>query len=586
MDLSIPILTTRETNKLRLDYPSIEHLEAGNIAIWLQERQDQLLIRAKEERAGMNLAKFITLGSTAVGAICYATSPLAPIGAVMAGIGYAWSIVQDVADTHQFAPIPFIRGNIFEFLSAMGDSEAREEWFSNQNELADLMLHLEPMEKYEFVMLKQSSHVIAEYLGRVDAGKKFYAYRWLLDWFIQLKGQFPTSEQLHSHLANVDLDPRINYQQVTAIQEVRNSNTQIGIPAAKFAQLPNPVSISLPSANNEIIPQEVTVKPVKTEFETINHLSIKIQNSFIVGLPGSGKDFLVSHATRQIKQNNPNACLFLIDCKNDEKEYGYYTHFDHIERIPNWECDSYEFVTWFKKAYRKYEDVARQCEKEGRNCLVIINEGTRTGMAFSEEKDPFIKSKIATLTSSGDSRGRNIWIMVQAPQLTDLGFGDNVRSQLLTIAILHESNIGAIGNWWKTNILGKQLKQEQLLGLISDSPRKRIVYSGQTMKWYPMPELPNYSGYDRDKRQFLPNYQRQITKEREVNDNHVATQPKTEKLSELNKKLIEMLDSLPAGYEALNQKFMLDGNEEHKQMIIKNIKLIGRLDLLEKFELD
>ncbi len=40
------------------------------------------------------------------------------------------------------------------------DSVARREYFANFNELADLMLHLEPMEKYEFAMLKQCSHVV------------------------------------------------------------------------------------------------------------------------------------------------------------------------------------------------------------------------------------------------------------------------------------------------------------------------------------------------------------------------------------------------------------------------------------------
>ncbi|MBD0390096.1 MAG: hypothetical protein ICV54_27220, partial [Nostoc sp. C3-bin3] len=91
----------------------------------------------------------------------------------------------------------------------MGDSVARVEYFANQNEIADLMLHLEPMSKYEFAMLKQSSHVLCEYLGAVGSGKRFYAYRWLLDWFIQLKGQFPTKEQLSGHLAQVTVDPRV-----------------------------------------------------------------------------------------------------------------------------------------------------------------------------------------------------------------------------------------------------------------------------------------------------------------------------------------------------------------------------------------
>jgi hypothetical protein len=151
--LQLPNLTTQETQRLRSDYPSIEHLEAGNVAAWLVERQEQLLVRAKDERTGMNLAKLLTITGSVVGAVCYATSPLAPIGALIAGVGYIWVVAQDINDSHQFAPIPFVRGNFIDFLEAMGDKQAREQWLANQNELVDLMFHLEPFERYEFGML-------------------------------------------------------------------------------------------------------------------------------------------------------------------------------------------------------------------------------------------------------------------------------------------------------------------------------------------------------------------------------------------------------------------------------------------------
>jgi len=329
-------------------------------------------------------------------------------------------------------------------------------------------------------------------------------------------------------------------------------------------------------------------------FEVINHLSDKIQNCFIVGLPGSGKDFLVSHATRRIKNNQASTCLFLIDCKNDSKEHAYHEHFDYIERISDWSCDAWEYVTWFKKAWRCYEDVAKQCEREGRKCLVVINEGTRSGQCFSEESDPFIKGKLTAITSSGDSRGRNIWIMVQAPQLADLGFGDNVRSQLLVIAILHESNLGAVGNWWKTNILGKHLKQEQLLSLIGDSSRKRIVYSGKTMQWYPMPELQNFSGYDRDKGEFLPGFEHTITQgatavQQKIVETQVINTTKTRELTAEEHRLIQLLDEIPAGIDALIDRFAVHNNERHKNIVINRIlevcPIANRLDLLQKFGL-
>lgn len=213
----IPTLATRETAQLRADYPSLEHLEAGNISAWLVERQDQLLIRAKDERTGMNLAKLITLTGGAVGAVCYATSPLALIGTLVAGVGYIWSVAQDLNDSHQFAPVPFVRGSFIEFLEAMGNREAREQWFANRNELVELMNHLTPLERYEFGMLKGHTHTLANFLVGVDAGKRFYAYRWLLDWFINLRGDFPTQQQLNQYLTSVASDPRINYQQVGAI---------------------------------------------------------------------------------------------------------------------------------------------------------------------------------------------------------------------------------------------------------------------------------------------------------------------------------------------------------------------------------
>lgn len=344
MQQTIPMLGTKETALLRGDYPSIEYLEAGNIASWLQERQDQLLIRARDERNGMNLAKFITLATAATGAVCYATSPLAPIGAVVAGIGYLWSIVQDINDTHQFAPIPFIRGNFVEFLSAMGDSVARDEYFANKNELADLMLHLEPMEKYEFAMLKQSSHVVCEYLSVVEPGKRFYAYRWLLDWFIQLRGQFPTRDQLSGHLAQVTIDPRVNYQQVTVIQEAIKPQN-LGIPPARFVELPSAVnqpvedktvtiipsaqapSISNPSLGTVVSSYEPTPTAIvnteistytskpQRQYDLIGHIAKKVTNMLWVGVPGSGKGITISNAIDAIKRSHRGIHIFTLTPK-------------------------------------------------------------------------------------------------------------------------------------------------------------------------------------------------------------------------------------------------------------------------------
>ncbi|HEY9729807.1 MAG TPA: hypothetical protein V6D50_25440 [Chroococcales cyanobacterium] len=263
---NLPTLTTLETQRLRADYPSIEHLEAGNVAAWLVERQEQLLVRARDERTGMNLAKLIALAGSAVGAVCYATSPLALIGAALAGVGYVWAVAQDLNDSHQFAPIPFVRGNIIEFLSAMGDFEARLEWFANQNELVDLMFHLSPFERYEFALLKENVHKLTDFLVGVEAGKRFYAYRWLLDWYIQLKGNLPSKDSLTNHLTTVTPDPRINYHAVGAIQQ-HQAQMLIDVPDTPTVDLPDTPTVGLPQAEEVDLP--VVVGPT-TKLEAID----------------------------------------------------------------------------------------------------------------------------------------------------------------------------------------------------------------------------------------------------------------------------------------------------------------------------
>ena len=240
----LPTLATKETAKLRDRYPSLEHLEAGNVASWLIERQDQLLCKAQRGRTEMNVAKLVTMAGTAIGAVCYATSPLAPIGALCAGVGYVWTLGQDINDSHQFAPIPFVRGDFFAFLSAMGDSEAREAWFEEQNELTDLILHLKLYERYEYVMLREFGSHLSAYLDQVETGKRFYAYRWLLDRYIDYKGALPDEQSLQQHLASVAHDPRINYETVGALK-AQQSALVLNPQQSSSIPFPTPPTVAL-----------------------------------------------------------------------------------------------------------------------------------------------------------------------------------------------------------------------------------------------------------------------------------------------------------------------------------------------------
>lgn len=361
---NLPVLTTQETQRLRADYPSIEHLEAGNVAAWLVERQEQLLVRARDERTGMNLAKLITLTGGAVGAVCYATSPLALIGAALAGVGYVWAIAQDLNDSHQFAPVPFVRGNFIDFLQAMGDRDAREEWFANQNELVDLMFHLSPFERYEFAMLRENVHKLSDFLTGVEAGKRFYAYRWLLDWYINLKGNLPSKDSLTNHLTTVTPDPRVNYQQVGAIQQ-HQAQALIDVPNTSTVDLPETPTVSLPEAQEIDLPGtvgastklgaiDVEAKSVETEqpttptvdtpkanpqspvvtpqplsksdtdqtsgkagIEILDAIASTRRSTLLIGDTGAGKSVTQSYVLTKLFEWHPNADIWVISQKAD-----------------------------------------------------------------------------------------------------------------------------------------------------------------------------------------------------------------------------------------------------------------------------
>ena len=242
---TVPKLETPETHALRDDYPAITLLEGADVASWLMERSEQLLERAKNERMDSDAAKCLTGVVAAASALFYAASPLVPIGGAIAAIGYVVNVFQDTATTHNFAPIPFIRGNIMEFLQAMGDAEARGEYFDSANSTADLVQYLTPQEKIEASLLLNHIHTLTDYLSQLEAGKRFYAYRWLLRWYENLRGHLPGSQQFTEHMATVQPDIRIDYEQVNAIAQSQ-ANTQNLLPKTGISLPATPIAIIPP----------------------------------------------------------------------------------------------------------------------------------------------------------------------------------------------------------------------------------------------------------------------------------------------------------------------------------------------------
>ncbi|MEO0970733.1 MAG: hypothetical protein AAFX80_21020, partial [Cyanobacteria bacterium J06639_18] len=346
----LPKFTTPQTQKLRNEYPEIEQLESGDIGAWLQERKEQLWEKATELEFGCNAAKSISLAVAGVGTICYATSPFAPIGAAVAGIAYVWTLFEDTNHTKKFAPVPFIKGNFLEFLNAMGDAGARDEYFSSQNSDAETLLHLDKPEQKEYLFLYESFEKVTNYLENTEPGKRFYAYRWLLGAYSKFRA-LPTTQSYKNHLNQVAIAIDLDYDRVNQLHE-RRANTQLPPQVQKHSNnhwqgkeidictgeyvdaqpLYQEQQARLEPTRevkgfgkkklSEPIQEIPAQKPVTAQFAPYNNtpdlpkeLAKSLKLSLIVGTPGSGKGVFVSNALDAVKNGERPVTVFYVDPK-------------------------------------------------------------------------------------------------------------------------------------------------------------------------------------------------------------------------------------------------------------------------------
>ena len=217
---NIPKITTKETEHLRESYPSLSHLEAGNIAQWLQERKDGLFEMARASENEADITRVLGLLASGIGAVCYAVNPLALVGGLIGGAAWLWFIVEHSNRTKEIAPLPFLRGNFVDALALLGDYDARSNYQADH--LANTVKFLERQSAEEYAFLHAEFENIGQYLNQVEPGKRFYAYRWMFGWFGKLKGrQLPTYESMALHLQDVTIDSRLNRSEVSAIAQAQ-----------------------------------------------------------------------------------------------------------------------------------------------------------------------------------------------------------------------------------------------------------------------------------------------------------------------------------------------------------------------------
>ena len=317
----------------------------------------------------------------------------------------------------------------------------------------------------------------------------------------------------------------------------------------------------------------------KTQIDIISEMVERISNTIVIGIPGSGKGMLVSNAIRQAKHRHPKLKIFVIDPKADPKEAGYWDGCDVVKSYACMDAKPATVAAWAEAAFDEYAVYAQKNERT----LLVLDEGSMLGNKLQQAKSTLLVDKLTSYTSGGDSAGRNVWFMMQSPYVGGASLNLSTTSQMTSIVIAFEENIGALAQWKSAKIF-KSLSLDEVSELIEKSTTGRAIYYGKTGRWYMMPELKNFSGYDRDKREYLPGF----TLKDDVNESSIEEQTPLSKYAHL---VLEWLQEKRSdqwvkfkGKEGRDMTFikLLSGSEvdaEERDQIIQELVNAEKIEL-------
>jgi hypothetical protein len=323
-----------------------------------------------------------------------------------------------------------------------------------------------------------------------------------------------------------------------------------------------------PTTDNKQLPITKTniVTFDKEPVDLVKKMAEDLKNSLVIGVPGVGKDFFVSNALDWVKKIHPNCTVFFIDPKDDPKETGYFNgRVDYLFRLNICECSPPFVYNWVQKCLKSYDEF----DAGNGIKLLVFNELAATNGTLTNVKGAlnWLVSKMVGYSSSGDSRGIKIWGVSSNGHNSGTGFDGGSRSIFTPYVIISDTQLPASENILRAQIIpgDRKISSDKMMELCQQSPVGRAIFHGGLNQWFPMPELHNFSGYNRDKRS-------------------PVDPPKTNKSQ--SQLLIEKLESTDKSLDSfIREDLGLSGEkvEKMKQAIALTVK--DRKDLLEKFNL-
>lgn len=223
----------------------------------------------------------------------------------------------------------------------------------------------------------------------------------------------------------------------------------------------------------------------------------------IIAPSGGGKGMLISNTTRLVKQRLPHITVMLMDAKNDPRESGYWDGVVDIWHKADFgELEPEDKSAWVNEGLDLYRSITGAK-------LLIFDEATMV-MGFCKLCDKNLLARvqdlITTTASSGNSFERYVWLVGHSGNLADYGVTGGQMASFKNICVFPSNNLKALSQLGNTKFTGNNFderKRDEIVAIAEQSPVNRAVYIGTKDQWFPMAQLPNHSGYDRDSRTFL-----------------------------------------------------------------------------------
>ncbi|MBW4604004.1 MAG: hypothetical protein KME29_31670 [Calothrix sp. FI2-JRJ7] len=366
--------------------------------------------------------------------------------------------------------------------------------------------------------------------------------------------------------------------------------------------------LSQPAVSASIALDRVETSSISFEKEPPDLLAGLAENLgrlIIYGVPGSGKDFFMCNLNVKIKEvHGKKATIFMMDCKNDPKETGYFEgKVDKLYRKRVETMEPIQVYEWCCKILGEYDafDTGTGFKILEINELAGVNSKLAACPTKKGEVSP-IKwwiTKIEGYASSGDSYGAKLIFASQNGHNDGIKFSGGTKAIFCPILIARDTTMAETELIMQAKIIpqDKKISSSEMLHHCEASPVNRVIFHGGLNSWVPMPEMKNYSGYNRDKREFI---------ERPGQVDALSEKERAQLTSRTNAKLVgqnllpsrfgEQTNLVIAKLEASDKtldnfiKEDLKIFEEEifnqiKSAIITALRKNGRKDLLKKFNL-